>query len=277
MTNVLKYEFKRLLSRKEFFIVMVIAFFYISVDFVYHSVKLINAPFFELPSAYQMWILYNKVGGQWGQVFVFFLLPLFAAIPYSDSYLEDKKTGVINFIVTRCDRRLYLFCKGIAVFFSGFIVVFVPLFINQILCLCLLPVYSPSENVFNHPTYNAYQFLSTVQLPKLHSLNPYLHNLFYMLLNSMFAGIIALLSYSISFLKKMNRYLVVILVFLFCLIENVVGKLISSSTTFSIIDYLHIFSFSFEITNYLYFLIFMLVLIFVSLFIIKLEYSKDDV
>ncbi len=277
MINVLKYELKRLFSRKEFFIVMVIAFFYISVDFIYHSVMLINSPLFELPSAYQMWILYNKVGGQWGQVFVFFLIPLFAAIPYSDSYLEDKKTGVINFIVTRCDKRLYLFCKGIAVFFSGFIVVFTPLLIDQLLCLCLLPVYSPSENVVNHPTYNAYQFLSTVQFPKLHSINPYLHNLFYMLLNGVCAGVIALVSYSISFFRKMNRYLVVILVFLFYLIENIAGRLISSSTTFSIFNYLYILPFSSEITNYLYFLIFMLVLIFVSLFIIKLECSKDDV
>ncbi|WPX10112.1 hypothetical protein [Anaerocellum danielii] len=274
---MLKYELKRLFSRKEFFIVMVIAFFYISVDFIYHSVMLINSPLFELPSAYQMWILYNKVGGQWGQVFVFFLIPLFAAIPYSDSYLEDKKTGVINFIVTRCDKRLYLFCKGIAVFFSGFIVVFTPLLIDQLLCLCLLPVYSPSENVVNHPTYNAYQFLSTVQFPKLHSINPYLHNLFYMLLNGVCAGVIALVSYSISFFRKMNRYLVVILVFLFYLIENIAGRLISSSTTFSIFNYLYILPFSSEITNYLYFLIFMLVLIFVSLFIIKLECSKDDV
>lgn len=277
LINVLRYELKRLFSRKEFFIVIVIAFFYISVDFIYHSVMLINSPLFELPSRYQMWLLYNKVRGQWGQLFAYFLIPLFATIPYSDSYLEDKRAGVINFIITRCDKRVYLFCKGIVVFFSGFIVVFAPLLFNQLLCFCLLPVYSPSENVFNHPTYNAYQFLSTVQLPKLHSINPYLHNLFYMLLNGVCAGIIALVSYSISFFRKMNRYLVVILAFLFYLLENFIGKLISSSTTFSIADYLIILPFSSEITKYQYLLIFIMVLLFISAITINLRCSKDEV
>jgi len=276
LINVLKYELKRLFSRKEFFIVMVIVFFYISVDFIYHSVMLINSPFFELPSAYQMWLLYNKVHGHWGQLFAYFLIPLFATVPYSDSYIEDKRAGVINFIITRCDKRLYLFCKGIVVFFSGFIVVFIPLFFDQLLCFCLLPVYSPSENVFNHPTYNAYQFLSTVQLSKLHSLNPYLHNLFYMLLNGICAGVIALVSYCVSFFRKMNRYLVVIFAFLFYLLENLIGRIVNSSTTFSIFNYLVVLPYSNKITNYQHFLIFMIMLIFISFIIINFKCNRDD-
>ena len=279
MSNLLRFELKRLLSRKEFFIVMIIAFFYMSVDFIYQSLKLTDLSFFKLPSAYQMWMLYNKVSGKWGQIFVLFLFPLFATIPYSDSYLEDKTVGVINFIVTRCDKRLYLFCKGIVVFLSGFIVIFVPLLFNQLLCFILLPVYSPSENVVNHPTYNAYQFLSTVQLPKLHSMNPYLHNMFYMIISGVCAGIIALVSYSISFFRKMNRYTVVIFAFLFYIIDNVIGRLTIWKKSFATIHYLYITAFSTKFTNYQYFLILMIVLIIMSLvtIVIKLKWSKDDV
>lgn len=56
--------------------------------------------------------------------FIFYQVwPILAAIPYGASYMQDRRTGVYNQVVSRIGRKKYYFSKYIAVFITGGLVV----------------------------------------------------------------------------------------------------------------------------------------------------------
>ncbi len=48
-----------------------------------------------------------------------YIWPLLAAIPYGTSYMQERRTGVFNQVVSRIGRKKYFFAKYIAVFVTG--------------------------------------------------------------------------------------------------------------------------------------------------------------
>lgn len=118
LVNLLKFELNKLFKRKELIVILTVEFVYICIVFIYTALSLYKFPTSELPSAYQIWMYYENVYfAFWGDIYALFLIPLLATIPYADSYLEDRKEKVVNFIISRCDKKLYILNKGIAVFY----------------------------------------------------------------------------------------------------------------------------------------------------------------
>ncbi len=234
-------------------------------------------PTSELPSAYQLWIGYNNVNYNFiGDIYYLFFLTLPACIAYSDTFLEDRKCNAFNLVITRCDRKLYILSKGIVVFFSGFIVIFLPLFIHQLLCLVVMPLYSPSEVIAGNPVYDKY-YLTKIYFKQIHTLNPYLHNMLYIFLDGLFGGVIAFFSYSISFLKNINRYVVIILPTVLFFIQNFLAAVFGNAN-YSLSYYLSVTT-SIKDLNYIAYWISLAVLIIVGLCIIILsnKLNKDAI
>ena len=48
-----------------------------------------------------------------------YIWPILAAIPYGSSYMQERRSGVYNQIVTRIGRKKYFFAKYLAVFVTG--------------------------------------------------------------------------------------------------------------------------------------------------------------
>lgn len=275
--NLLKFEFNKLFKRREFNIVLTLEIAFISIVFICASMVLYKSPTSELPSAYQLWIGYDNANFNFIKfIYYLFFLTLPACIAYSDTFLEDRKERVLNFIVSRCNKGLYILSKGIVVFFSGFIVIFLPLLIHQLLCVVTLPLYTASEVIAGNPTYDKY-YLTRFYFSQLHTLNPYLHNLLYIFLDGLFGGAIAIFSYAISFLKNINRYAVIILPTVFFFIENFVAAIFGKAR-YSLIYYLNITS-SIKGLNYAVFAFSLIALMIASLCTIVLfnKLNRDEI
>ena len=87
-------------------------------------------------SAFQVW-MGNGVSFEYS-LFIR-LIPILAAMPYAVTYLSDIKSGIIKNYVTRTAKFNYLVAKYIAVFVTGGVVVVMPLLINYLTAIAVLP------------------------------------------------------------------------------------------------------------------------------------------
>jgi len=129
----------------------------------------------------------------------FCFLPVGAALPYATSYYKEMKCGYIKNIVIRTSRKNYYYSKAIAVFVSGASIVLISYIINILIVTAFIPYYKP---------WAGYNFYNVVYFgtmwADLFFENPLLHMILYVLLNTLYGGIFALFSLSISFyIKKM--------------------------------------------------------------------------
>jgi len=156
-----------------------------------------------------------------------FLLPLLPALAYADTYYLDIKTGAYKSILTRCRKNNYILAKGIVIFVSGFIVVLVPLLINQLLYFIIAPLHS-TKNLLGWP---AYMFIPTHNMifESLFLSNPYLYNILYMLLAGLVGSLAALMSYSISFITNKSRLIIVAAPLVIYLVGNFINALLGKA------------------------------------------------
>lgn len=277
MYNMLINEFKKLFNRNEFYIVLTASIILIMVFFILTAITLYKNFSSELSSAYQLWIGYDNTKFNFiKHTYYLFFLTLPASMAFAGTYYEDKKNCVINFIITRSKKSLYIVSKGIVVFFSGFIVVFLPLLLHQLLWVVALPIYTPSEVIDGTPVYDKF-FLTKFYFEELHQFNPYLHNLLYILLDSLFGGAIAVFSYAISFIKNVNKYIILILPTVLFFSQNFLFALLGMAN-YSLSYYLYATT-GINGLDYRMFIFSITILLIVSLFIIFLSYKleKDEI
>ena len=190
------------------------------------------APEFPLNSVFSAW-----VGGDtlsMASTVFFSLIPICAALPYAWSYHTEKKCGYIKNIFIRTNRGKYYAAKTIAVFASGALAVLIPYIINILLVSAHIPYY------FTWAGYNFYNrvYFGTMWADVFFT-NPFLHMLLFVLLNTLYGGIFALLSYAVSFYIK--NILAVLFLFFFGTItlgytENVIySRFITTATHFEFV------------------------------------------
>jgi hypothetical protein len=157
------------------------------------------------PSAYQAALV---MGGSVSELFAVFLLPVFAVVPYSDSYFVEQHSGIEIASVIRAGRVKYTVCKACVVLFTAVGAIFFTYFVNQLLCLIAFP----TERVLNvmrgsGDVYGNFVFIEAATNPSIvPSLNhPLLRNLLHTLYACYYGGAIALVSYAITLYYRKNR------------------------------------------------------------------------
>lgn len=222
--KILKLEFNFLIKRKEFLYAFSVSLFLMIIVFFVNCYTLLQNNILEIPSANQLWVGFDN---RFGEMFYMFLLPLLPALAYADTYYLDNKAGAYKSILTRCRKNNYILAKGIVVLVSGFIVIFVPLLINQLLCFIIAPLYS-TKNLLGWP---AYMFIPTHNMifESLFLSNPYLYNILYMLLVGLVGSQASLMSYSISFITNKSRLIIVAAPMVIYLISNFINALIGKA------------------------------------------------
>ncbi|EIT86149.1 hypothetical protein A374_06106 [Fictibacillus macauensis ZFHKF-1] len=136
---------------------------------------------------------------------VFFLvLPLLASIPAATLFQEDSKNGLLSSLFVTLRRRTYFSHLFFTTFLTGMIVVGLPLLLNAFGFFLFLPNTPPDEMINrNVGIYEGFALFSS-----LFYSHPFVHMLLNIVLCSVFAGLYAVFSLSVSFWVK-NTFLVV--------------------------------------------------------------------
>ncbi len=191
-------------------------------------------PFLQIDTVYNSWI-----GGRVNQVLsmiFFYTLPLFSVIPYSWSYLSEKKIGYDRVMVTHLGKKTYFWGKYLSAFASGFITALLPMVLSFILVCCLIPAYKPDVDFDLY-----YQVRGNLKLlANLYYVHPLITVVLNMLQISIFAGAWATVPFVLSFYEK-NKFVVMLAPYLFLMyliasLENAFAY--RSYTETSIIDYI---------------------------------------
>ena len=121
------------------------------------------------------------------------LFPILSSLPFSASYCIDRKTGYIQNVVTRVPLGAYQRAKLAVTFFSGFIVTFTVLIFSLVLTATAFPALPP-ETITNY-------FMAAYEdcmMQKLFLSYPLLYTIIYILIDSCYMGLVALLSLCIG-------------------------------------------------------------------------------
>lgn len=144
------------------------------------------------------------------------IFPLIPILPFADSYFEEREKMTVDFCLTRCSCKEYYFSKLAAVFISGAAVIGIPLIINYLLNFIAFPLDSViTSQGFAIPNCQIYfsEALDTIIFKDLFCKNMYIYNLIFILINSLFAGLSAVIIYQISFFYTQSRTILTLIYF----------------------------------------------------------------
>ena len=125
----------------------------------------------------------------------FMILPLLVVLPHSLSFYEDKKNGYIRQVYLRSGREAYLSAKFLSVFLAGGTVFVLPLLLNFGICSALLPALPPQnlDGSFINTSVLWYQLYENI---------PVLYVLLFMVIDFVYAGLVAALPLFLSFFSE---------------------------------------------------------------------------
>lgn len=218
MKKSLKFQFLSLLTSRNFNIILMLSIVFSLIPTLVYGIKFHNADINTVPAAYSFFLgsgyvdIFNKI--------YYVLMPLIVVIPFADSYYTDRENHTIYAILSKCTLNQYYYSKLICVFSSGVIVIMIPLLINFLLNLSVFPFNSTVEflNGFGQIQNQLYTVYPEEFLPiffyHLFCTNQYLYELVYLLIASLFGGLLAAIVFQISFFYKGNKILLNCLLFI---------------------------------------------------------------
>lgn len=239
MKKALKFEFEKMLRSPFFYIslgcmllfvlmsgVDSIIGYNVTVNEVYphymESGKFVRNDFQALNTSYQNWIGSELL--TLASTLFFTLLPVFCVLPFAASLYTEKKSGYIKNVVHYTGKRNYFLSKILVVFTSGFLVVFVPLIINFLVVSAFIPSTVP------HVNYNFYTYVNFGDMwSDIFFSNPILYVALYILLDSVFGGILALSAVAVSFYIH-NKVAIILIPFLSILGIDYLSKIYIGNT-----------------------------------------------
>lgn len=228
-------ELKNCLKRLEVKIVFSIVFIISISSYLANAYNYYGYNLSDLRSAHELSIIQSLDGKFLLQIIVI-SLPLLSCIIYSDTYYTDYKTRIYKTVLTRIKKQDYFISKAIVNFYVTFFVFFIPLLFNEILNIISFPI-KGSFNNYGHPSYYI-EYLSSYLFEMQRIQSPFIYNLIYIIIISIFAAVFSLLGYSIQLYYKKNRFTVPILIFIFYIILDIFGNFINSFKAISILGFL---------------------------------------
>ncbi len=210
-----KMQCKRLLSRTEVKFAFTTMLAIVLFSFAESCMLFYGSESNELPSAAYGWIgNMDNMQIQIMHVFYFYLIFLVAAMAFGDSFFIDIKCGVSNAIAIRSTLRIYFTSTGLLAFIGGFLVVLIPLIVSQLLAFLVFPAIAAPNSfagTINSPAFDSYSMMKNTEnslFPALYVNFPYVNNLVFIFYASLWAGIMALMSFVVSLFTRKSRLVV---------------------------------------------------------------------
>lgn len=191
---------------------------------------IISNPTFQAFTLYGVWI-----GGEnntIGYSLFYFLLSIFAVMPYGWSLVDEMQSGYVKNIFVRTKKSDYYISKYLATFLTGGVVVTVPLVINFMINAMFFPALLPEI------IYPYYGMIQGTMWSKLFYEHPFVFEVLYMILDFVFSGLIATMCIGFAFWIK-KRVLVIFLPFLLILALDYISSIHIVKYEISFMKFLH--------------------------------------
>lgn len=210
---MIKTEIKKILYRKQFWIILVVMMLFIFLDFFFTCQAYQGKDLLEIPSAYKLMILNNYATPPTGVLFKSFLFFMAATLIGSDLFAEELELGVHNDLLTRTSRKKLVFSKGCAVVLVVFCVIVFCLLISQILAISAFPL---QGNFTDQIAYNSLMQPDKTRIGSyFETYFPYLNNVVFALLRGLTGAVAAFLAFCLTFVTGIKRYVLLLVPMLF--------------------------------------------------------------
>ena len=221
MKKIIIIELKRAFLNKTFLVAVLLGTMLAVLQVVFEALPyaFITSLF---PDQYPPSVFNSCMGltlGIWQYVF-YMVFPILASLPYSNSYLQDSRTGIIKSIYIRTNRQQYLTAKLLAVFLSGGFTAVIPIIINYFLVSLCVPAVIP------HAATGFFPIFAQSTWAEIFYTNPWLYVLLFAILLFLTAGILACSALAFSFFIKYS-YVVILTPFLLFLAISYASSLVS--------------------------------------------------
>ena len=158
---------------------------------------------------------YSQMNQMWN--FFAILYPFRVVLPYSTSYIEEYRNGLVPVYIIRSSRRTYYLTKLGAAFVGGASVIFLPFAMNLLLCNLFLP-HNGNTWLGQYQMGNFYRWLtgtnllypveySKVPFLGVYLYSPFWYNVMYLLFFAAFTGLLGMVVLSLSFWWRKRRIL----------------------------------------------------------------------
>lgn len=224
--NMIKIEIKKIINRKQFWILLCLLLISVFIDFYYTCKACSGKPLSQVASAYELMILYNLSGSSAGMFFNSFLFFLISSAIASDLFYNEIEMGIHNAAFTRISRRRYIVCKAAAMMLIVFSTVMGCLLISQILALSAFPL---QGNLTSKITYN--ELLEPDEnriFSYFQNYYPYVNSLIWIAVRGVIASVTSLLAFSLTFLYRTKQYLILLTPMLIYILYSTAAGLIAS-------------------------------------------------
>lgn len=162
---------------------------------------------------YEYWL-----GGEWYSLFsytFFMIFPLLAVITQGDSLVSDKSVGYSKHMFIRGKKSDYYGARFISSFFSGGIVIIIPLILNILLCAATAP------SVLSQAATGTASIFPTSMWSTLYYTHPLVYTFLYLIIDFVFGGLFASFATSLGVATR-NRFLPLIFPFILYLFSYTV-------------------------------------------------------
>lgn len=146
MKEILKEEIRRGIKSKGMIMALLIGVIISVAHIVQYQIPAhhmnLNLEFDKFPMLYPLTVADTWLGGNSFNIesFLYFLImPIIAVLPFGTSFFADGESGFIKGLYMRVSRKQYLYSKYIATFVTGGIAVTIPLVLNLVGAVILLP------------------------------------------------------------------------------------------------------------------------------------------
>lgn len=221
----LKSNFKQMFHRKEFLLALTFVLALILGSLFADLISFIsNDVLYHYPAWYywgpvgDVFVQYPQLHGTSimapasVQILTTMFLPFAGALAFGYSHYDNKSTGAIKLALPRAGRGVYYRSIACVIFVGGFLVVFLPLLLEQLILGLAFP-WQMSTNVSSYPSVDDYT--KAMGIPEAYAalkMNaPYLYNLLLAVVQAATAGLLAWCSYTFSLFFHRSRFLILTL------------------------------------------------------------------
>lgn len=211
----LKAQFKLMFKSKTFVLALLAMMIFVFVNFIVNFYQYYNEYVMNVPTANMLAFSNGLYGNDLFYMVYTFTLPLFAVLPFADTFFVESKKNTVDFCLTKTGNKNYYFSKLIVVFFSGLLVIAIPLLCDMLISLVAFPLNSTTALPGNSSlhTNGLYSELDKYLFANLIVNHPYLYYLLYILIQGVAAGLMAVITFQFSFFYRQSRILLLCSVF----------------------------------------------------------------
>ncbi|MDO5017707.1 MAG: hypothetical protein Q4E02_00230 [Lagierella massiliensis] len=222
--DIFKIELRRAFKNKKFLIALAIGLLLAGYNFI---TNMGLTDFYKFSVEYEKYHMLTPGGLftnnilssplELDRTLFFYSVVILGALPFADSYVEDKVMGFNKNILSRASRKKYYTAKWLSVFISGFAICVLIAVFNFMLNMTIIPMLHPIIEGLG----NSYGQDSSRFLVKIFVSHPILHFILFSILLGMYVGVLSTFGLLTSIFSE-NRFVAILMPFLLTQVMGII-------------------------------------------------------